>query len=149
MQDPLADGPTIQAAATRALANGTTLDKVLAVVERVSPRIRAQLVMFTYYNPIMRRGAERFCQQAKAAGASGATNSLAFCGTMSRYVTLPVRRGAALPSLHEVQAIALCASEHAQRLHARCPGGPQMLCCCCTSETRSFCATLTRAHASL
>ena len=47
--------------------------QVLAVVERVSPRIRAQLVMFTYYNPIMRRGAERFCQQAKAAGASGAT----------------------------------------------------------------------------
>ena len=43
------------------------------MVERVSPRIRAQLVMFTYYNPIMRRGAERFCQQAKAAGASGAT----------------------------------------------------------------------------
>ena len=49
--------------------------QVLAVVERVSPHIRAQLVMFTYYNPIMRRGAERFCQQAKAAGASGARKS--------------------------------------------------------------------------
>ncbi|KAK9846530.1 hypothetical protein WJX81_006056 [Elliptochloris bilobata] len=69
--DPLADGPIIQAAATRALASGTTLDKVLAMVERMSPRISARLVMFTYYNPIMRRGAERFCQQAKAAGASG------------------------------------------------------------------------------
>jgi tryptophan synthase alpha subunit len=71
-QDPLADGPTIQAAATRALAAGTTLDGVLAMVARVAPDINAQLVMFTYYNPIMRRGAERFCQQAKAAGASGA-----------------------------------------------------------------------------
>ena len=43
------------------------------MVERVAPRIRARLVMFTYYNPIMRRGAERFCQQARAAGASGAS----------------------------------------------------------------------------
>lgn len=42
------------------------------MVGRVSPQVSARLVMFTYYNPIMRRGAERFCQQAKAAGASGA-----------------------------------------------------------------------------
>ena len=41
------------------------------MVARVAPDINARLVMFTYYNPIMRRGAERFCQQAKAAGASG------------------------------------------------------------------------------
>ncbi len=75
-QDPLADGPTIQAAATRALAAGTTLDGVLDMVARVAPDISARLVMFTYYNPIMRRGAERFCQQAKAAGASGADHTL-------------------------------------------------------------------------
>ena len=41
------------------------------MVGSVSPRVSARLVMFTYYNPIMRRGAELFCQQAKAAGASG------------------------------------------------------------------------------
>ena len=45
--------------------------QVLAMVGSVSPRVSARLVMFTYYNPIMRRGAELFCQQAKAAGASG------------------------------------------------------------------------------
>lgn len=65
--------------------------QVLAVVERVSPRIRAQLVMFTYYNPIMRRGAERFCQQAKAAGASGATPPRSLGDPVYVDVMLPVR----------------------------------------------------------
>lgn len=69
--DPLADGPTIQAAATRALQQGATLDKVLAVVREASATIKAPLVMFTYYNPIMARGLDKFCQQAKEAGASG------------------------------------------------------------------------------
>lgn len=69
--DPLADGPTIQAASTRALASGTTLDKVINAVSRVSPQITAPIVLFTYYNIIMRRGPERFCQQIKAAGAAG------------------------------------------------------------------------------
>ncbi|PSC72435.1 tryptophan synthase alpha chain [Micractinium conductrix] len=69
--DPLADGPTIQAAATRALQQGTTLDKVLAVVKKASATIKAPIVMFTYYNPIMARGLDKFCRQAKEAGASG------------------------------------------------------------------------------
>jgi tryptophan synthase alpha subunit len=69
--DPLADGPTIQAAATRALAGGATLDAVLAVVAEAAPAISAPLVMFTYYNPIMARGLPAFCAQAKAAGAAG------------------------------------------------------------------------------
>lgn len=69
--DPLADGPTIQAAATRALQQGTTLDKVLAVVREASATVKAPIVMFTYYNPIMARGLDKFCQQIKEAGASG------------------------------------------------------------------------------
>ncbi|EFN57960.1 hypothetical protein CHLNCDRAFT_48138 [Chlorella variabilis] len=69
--DPLADGPTIQAAATRALQKGTTMDKVLDVVRQASATIRAPIVMFTYYNPIMARGLDKFCRQAKEAGASG------------------------------------------------------------------------------
>ena len=64
--------------------------QVLAVVGHVSPRIRAQMIMFTYYNPIMRRGAERFCQQAKAAGASGATQPRFLGEHMSGCVPLPV-----------------------------------------------------------
>ncbi|GAX74789.1 hypothetical protein CEUSTIGMA_g2236.t1 [Chlamydomonas eustigma] len=69
--DPLADGPVIQNAATRALEKGTTLDAVLSMISTVSPTIEAPLVMFTYYNPIMRRGMELFMKQIKEAGASG------------------------------------------------------------------------------
>lgn len=69
--DPLADGPTIQAAATRALQKGTTLDRVLDVVKEASQSITAPIVMFTYYNPIMARGLDKFCRQAKEAGAAG------------------------------------------------------------------------------
>lgn len=69
--DPLADGPTIHEAATRSLERGTTLDKVIAVVREVTAQIEAPLVLFTYYNPIMRRGMETFCRQIKEAGASG------------------------------------------------------------------------------
>lgn len=69
--DPLADGPTIQAAATRALQQGVTLDKVINVVSEVTPTISAPIVMFTYFNPIMARGLETFCEQVSAAGASG------------------------------------------------------------------------------
>ena len=46
--DPLADGPTIQAAATRALARGTRLDDVLKLVSEVTPDISAPIVLFTY-----------------------------------------------------------------------------------------------------
>lgn len=69
--DPLADGPTIQAAATRALAHGTRLDDVLALVKQVSPELTAPIVLFTYYNPILNRGIEQFIQDVKAAGAAG------------------------------------------------------------------------------
>ena len=70
--DPLADGPTIQGAHTRGLASKTTLDGVLQCVGRVSKDIPdTPIVMFTYYNPIMRKGAAEFCLAAAAAGASG------------------------------------------------------------------------------
>lgn len=45
--------------------------QVLAVVREASAAIKAPLVMFTYYNPIMARGLDKFCRQAKEAGASG------------------------------------------------------------------------------
>jgi tryptophan synthase alpha chain len=69
--DPLADGPVIQAAATRALAQGTRLDDVLAVVKTVTPTLRAPIILFTYYNPILNRGIETFLQQVAAAGVKG------------------------------------------------------------------------------
>ncbi|MCP2731405.1 tryptophan synthase subunit alpha [Limnofasciculus baicalensis] len=69
--DPLADGPTIQAAATRALQKGVKLDDVLAIVKDVIPEIRAPIILFTYYNPILNRGIETFLKQIAAAGVQG------------------------------------------------------------------------------
>ena len=69
--DPLADGPVIQRATERALAAGTTLTGVLDLLERVRPEIRAPFVIFSYANPILRMGAERFADRARAAGVDG------------------------------------------------------------------------------
>jgi len=69
--DPLADGPVIQAAATRALKKGTRLDDVLELVKSVAPDLQAPIILFTYYNPILNRGIETFFQDIAAAGAKG------------------------------------------------------------------------------
>jgi tryptophan synthase alpha chain len=69
--DPLADGPVIQRATERALASGTTLAGVLAMVARLRTDLRAPLVIFSYANPILRLGAERFADEARAAGIDG------------------------------------------------------------------------------
>lgn len=69
--DPLADGPVIQAAATRSLFNGTRLDDVLQLVKQVSPSLRSPIILFTYYNPILNRGIESFLREIAEAGAKG------------------------------------------------------------------------------
>ena len=69
--DPLADGPVIQAAATRALRNGTRLDDVLEMLHRLTPKLQAPIILFTYYNPILNRGIPTFLEQVYAAGARG------------------------------------------------------------------------------
>lgn len=69
--DPLADGPTIQAAATRALQKGVKLEDVLDIVKQTVGRINVPIILFTYYNPIYYRGVEFFLKQAKEAGVSG------------------------------------------------------------------------------
>src|SRR5215208_1058439 len=69
--DPLADGPVIQRATERALAAGTTLSRVLDLLERLRPELRAPLVVFSYANPILRLGAERFADRARDAGVDG------------------------------------------------------------------------------
>ena len=65
--DPLADGPTIAAAGVRALARGTDIDCVLDLA-RSSP---IPVVLFTYYNPVLQYGVQRFAQRAKEAGVAG------------------------------------------------------------------------------
>lgn len=69
--DPLADGPTIQRASERALKSGTTLARVLDLVRRIRQSSEVPLVLFSYYNPILRMGLERFASTAAEAGADG------------------------------------------------------------------------------
>jgi tryptophan synthase alpha chain len=69
--DPLADGPVIQAAASRALASGTTPGKVLEMLTGLRGRLTTPLVLFTYSNPLLNRGMDTFCRDAAAAGAAG------------------------------------------------------------------------------
>jgi tryptophan synthase alpha chain len=68
--DPVLDGPTIQAAADRALANGTRIVDVLATVEAVAATGAATVVM-TYWNPVLRYGVDRFARDLAAAGGAG------------------------------------------------------------------------------
>ncbi len=69
--DPLADGPVIQRATERALAAGTTLSGVLDLLQSIRGEISAPVVIFSYANPILRLGAERFADRACGAGVDG------------------------------------------------------------------------------
>src|SRR6267378_2866199 len=69
--DPLADGPTIQRASERALKSGTTLSRVIDLVRRIRLSSQVPLVLFSYYNPILQMGLEKFASAAANAGADG------------------------------------------------------------------------------
>jgi len=69
--DPLADGPTIQRASERALKSGTTLAGVIDLVRRIRQSSQIPLVLFSYYNPILQMGLEKFAFAAASAGADG------------------------------------------------------------------------------
>src|SRR6267154_2049063 len=73
--DPLADGPTIQRASERALKAGATLACVLDLVRRIRqasfPTNEVPLVLFSYYNPILQMGLQKFASSAASAGADG------------------------------------------------------------------------------
>src|SRR5690349_4666848 len=67
--DPLADGPVIHAAGSRALEAGATTDSVLAVAKELGPRL--PVVVMCYANLVVVRGAEAFTDALVEAGASG------------------------------------------------------------------------------
>lgn len=69
--DPLADGPTIQAASFQALENGVTVPWVLDRLRAFRERHDTAVVLFTYLNPVVHYGAEAFCREAREAGADG------------------------------------------------------------------------------
>jgi tryptophan synthase alpha chain len=66
--DPIADGPTIQAAAQRALARGTTLDDVLDIAARVRARSQIPIALMGYLNPMIARGVDRLMAGCMRAG---------------------------------------------------------------------------------
>ncbi len=69
--DPLADGPTIQAASQRSLRNGTTLKKILKTVSDIRKKSQIPIVFMTYFNPVFRFGEAKFVAAAKKAGVDG------------------------------------------------------------------------------
>ena len=69
--DPLADGPVIQAAATRALEKGVKLADVLGMAQSLTRNLRSPLILFTYYNPILNLGIETFMDRLVIAGIKG------------------------------------------------------------------------------
>src|ERR1700729_4420725 len=71
--DPVADGPVIQRASERALKHGTCLAQVLTLAADVRQQVQSTgLVVFSYLNPILRMGLEKFCKVARHAGVDGA-----------------------------------------------------------------------------
>jgi tryptophan synthase alpha chain len=69
--DPVADGPTIQRSSERAVRNGTTLAGVIDLVRNLRKRTEVPLVLFSYFNPILQMGIEKFADAASVAGVDG------------------------------------------------------------------------------
>jgi tryptophan synthase alpha chain len=69
--DPLADGPTIQQSSFRSLEQGTTVERVLDDLARFRAKRDTPVVLFTYLNPVLRFGLDRFVAAAAEAGAHG------------------------------------------------------------------------------
>ena len=69
--DPIADGPAIQRASERALAAGSDLSSALDLIGRLRHDVTAPFVLFTYVNPVLRLGVDRFVGRAADAGVDG------------------------------------------------------------------------------
>lgn len=70
--DPLADGPVIQRASERALRSGTRLRRIIEHFPRWREAVRIPIILFSYYNPILKYGLEAFARDAARAGVDGA-----------------------------------------------------------------------------
>jgi tryptophan synthase alpha chain len=90
--DPVADGPVIQRASDRAVRRGVTLKEVVELAGRVrKARAQAKLITFTYFNPVLRYGIERFAEEAQKSEIAGALitdlaveESRHYCSTMRK-----------------------------------------------------------------
>lgn len=69
--DPMADGPIIQDAATKALRNGMNLRRLFSQLKDIRRSVSIPLILMGYLNPVMHFGFEKFCQECKACGIDG------------------------------------------------------------------------------
>jgi len=69
--DPVADGPVIQRASERALKNGVSLEQVLTLAAEIRRESDAGLIVFSYFNPVLRMGVEKFAARAAEVGLDG------------------------------------------------------------------------------
>lgn len=69
--DPIAEGPVIQEANERALANGTTTDRIFEMVKELREEVKVPMVFLTYLNPIFTYGSERFMKNCRECGIDG------------------------------------------------------------------------------
>lgn len=97
--DPLADGPTIAAAGQRALVQGTRIRDVFELTKRARANGAPPIVLFTYLNPVLQYGVERFAADARANGASGAIVPDAALEETGELREVFARRGLAMPLL--------------------------------------------------
>jgi tryptophan synthase alpha chain len=93
--DPLADGPTIQAASERALKAGATLKKAFALVARLRDKAACPIVFMTYYNPVLRYGPARFFDSCKSCGVDGVIVPDLPCVEAKELVRLGRKKGVA------------------------------------------------------
>ncbi len=69
--DPVADGPVIQAASARAIRGGITMDAALDMVADIRKQSDTPIIIFGYFNPILKYGPQRFVSRAQASGVDG------------------------------------------------------------------------------
>ncbi|MEJ5328283.1 MAG: tryptophan synthase subunit alpha [Candidatus Bathyarchaeia archaeon] len=115
--DPIADGPTIQAATVRALRAGTTPKTVLELAEEIKRRHGVPIVLLTYFNPVFRMGTEKFFQLAKNAGVDGVVvpdlpieESTTYCETARRFGVDTIFLAAPSTSNERLSKIVTCTS---------------------------------------
>ena len=69
--DPLADGPTIMKACEKSLTNGTKVKDAFVIMKALSSQVEIPLLFMAYFNTVFKYGVEKFCRDAKTAGAVG------------------------------------------------------------------------------
>jgi len=118
--DPIADGPTIQAAGSRALASGMNTDRYFLLAAEVRDYLAGAvpLVCMTYYNLVLRRGLQRFAEQCAASGISGL-----IIPDLPMEEAGPLRRACAAHDLDLVFLVAPTTSPQRAEALARAGGG--------------------------